>query len=987
MHMQINLYNANIKNEFLSERTGEEKAIPAWKKNNFFGIAIEKSESLPEINGNYMNYDKNGSEKDSSMEKDRQISQSRQDVTAYINENLDKLKQLVTEEDYSAMSELGLAADKENPDTLVTVYERIQIGLAAYSDNYDTWMSGISEEKIQEVLGSQAMAQAVKMAEDIGSFGEETKAYLLKNNLEPTIENVYKAAHSTSSGNQTAKDVISEQEWETLKPQIAEVMQKYGLDVNEENMQNAEMLIQNRIPVTGENLVKLQELNQADFTKTDVLLSNITFAVMMGMKGTDAFITSDWISPTEIQDTLQAVEQATDEVVYDIVKDGAVLNAANLKRYEQNSQNQGEQQEERDLNDVMFLRAKKVVVEAKLVMTSSSLMTMQKLGVSITYTEISVVSDLITEENDNAARLYFDHPEVAKEQLSTVSGVMEFMKEMNQVPSVLMGQIYQEQLDFTLSDIFEGERNLSVSMRQAEITYEAVGTQIRKDLGDSIYKAFDSIDGILQEQKIDLCESSRRAARILAHNQMEINQESVRKMESLMMELDYVRDNLTPKTAAVLVENQVDILNTDIRELNQNLIQLNEMIHADYNENFAKYLWKLEKSGKISEEERDRYVDLYRTLNQIESLDSSALGAVVLQGTEMTLNHLLTAVKSRKKTGMDITLDETAGFRESENEQQNTDLQNIGEFVKKMAVEISGGITAHNVENLYQNGAYGGISLDVLLDVVRNQKNQEENRQLNTEYTKEVMDEYLAQIKEKGISEDAVMTLLEGGHKVSVEHLLSAAEFVTPGSELRKYLMEKKRKIQDDFEQSETPDDITDTWEELKEDTDKLDISYEKMKAVLNMNRHMEFAVQGAKNESYHIPMELGDEIVPVRVSFVSGEDQGKAEISMNTAKYGKIDCVIRSVNMVSHVKTEAVVYCEYEISKHIITGSKAIFTNEIKNVDDTCEFHMEVADQRVHYDMNRQDEGESSSIDNVYLFKISKSFLKSVKECLDSNR
>ena len=439
------------------------------------------------------------------------------------------------------------------------------------------------------------MAQAVKMAEDIGSFGEETKAYLLKNNLEPTIENVYKAAHSTSSGNQTAKDVISEQEWETLKPQIAEVMQKYGLDVNEENMQNAEMLIQNRIPVTGENLVKLQELNQADFTKTDVLLSNITFAVMMGMKGTDAFITSDWISPTEIQDTLQAVEQATDEVVYDIVKDGAVLNAANLKRYEQNSQNQGEQQEERDLNDVMFLRAKKVVVEAKLVMTSSSLMTMQKLGVSITYTEISVVSDLITEENDNATRLYFDHPEVAKEQLSTVSGVMEFMKEMNQVPSVLMGQIYQEQLDFTLSDIFEGERNLSVSMRQAEITYEAVGTQIRKDLGDSIYKAFDSIDGILQEQKIDLCESSRRAARILAHNQMEINQESVRKMESLMMELDYVRDNLTPKTAAVLVENQVDILNTDIRELNQNLIQLNEMIHADYNENFAKYLWKLEK--------------------------------------------------------------------------------------------------------------------------------------------------------------------------------------------------------------------------------------------------------------------------------------------------------------------------------------------------------------------------------------------------------
>lgn len=121
------------------------------------------------------------------------------------------------------------------------------------------------------------------------------------------------------------------------------------------------------------------------------------------------------------------------------------------------------------------------------------------------------------------------------------------------------------------------------------------------------------------------------------------------KMESLMGELDYVRDNLTPKTAAYLVENHVNILNTDIRELNQHLVELNAMIGADESEDFAKYLWKLEKAGEISEENRNRYVDLYRTLNMVESMDSSSIGAVTLEGAEFTLNNLLSAVKAKRK--------------------------------------------------------------------------------------------------------------------------------------------------------------------------------------------------------------------------------------------------------------------------------------------------------------------------------------------------
>lgn len=1007
--MQIN--TVNYVND-ISAKSNNKQSVQTSEKVGFFGVVMEKAGRKPAFQNDYMNYDKTGKESEQNQGKNSGF-ETKQDFKAYINENIEKLKALVTEEDYSALSELGLAPDKEDPDTLLTVYERIQIELAAWCDGYDISGLNINSEKIKTVLGSEAMANAVKMAGETGELTDAAKSYLLKNDLEPTIENAYKAVHSTA-GTDNASSLLSDTEWKELKDQIAGILDKSGMEVNEENLQNAKWLVEHDIQVTAENLLKVAELNQADLQNTEVIVSNTAFALMMGMSGTEAYITRNWIQTDEISQTMDAIANVSDETIYDIVNDDAVLNAANIKKYQdadradQNSDDdQKEKQSRRDFENPSFIRARTVIIEARLVMTSSSLLNMQKLGISITYTEISVMLTQTKQNNSDYYASFFEgQNQPSIDMTNALNSLMDIMKSMSQVPSAVMGEIYRGNMDFTLESVYEESTSLSSSYTKAELAYEAVGTQVRKDLGDNIFKAFESIDNILREAGIDINESSRRAARILGYNQMEITKETVFKMESLMEELDYVRDNLTPKTAAYLVENHVNILNTDIRELNQHLVELNAMIGADQSEDFAKYLWKLEKAGEISEENRNRYVDLYRTLNMVESMDSSSIGAVTLEGAEFTLNNLLSAVKSKNKA-VDIKVDDSVGLQEVSTEAEDSSSEDIAQFVRRMAAKVKSGLNAENVEKVYKEGRFGEISLGNLVDVVSDNESVRTNARLNAEYVKQVMDNYLKEAAEEGITEDTVLTLMEGGHNASMENVISAMQLSMPGSDFKKYLLDSQNRkeaaerILEEFEDKES------AWhavQEMKKEASVKDVSdsvrnlsYDRVKTMADINRNLRFMVKSAENESYNIPVDIDGEAVNIRVSFVRDEGEGKVNISMNTMAFGKIDCVIHSVNMVSGVKSEAIVYCENVQTAGIISGSRSIFVNEIKSLNFVSEFSMEIVRSKVNMsnEIRKRNVRENFTVENKsdnrvesrYLYKISKGFIKSVKDCLQSIR
>ena len=194
------------------------------------------------------------------------------------------------------MDEDGFNLNEMSPDKIVTVVDRIKIMLATYCEDYQATDDNIDISKIKQVVGSTAMANqveaklksadlpktkenideisnATKQAEEIKPLSEGAKRYLVSNELEPSIQNIYKAEHASvntstqAAGYQNTSPTVSNDEWSQLKPQVEAVIQKAGLNVDEQNISNAKSFIENNIPVTQKNLVYKNQLDNLDLTK------------------------------------------------------------------------------------------------------------------------------------------------------------------------------------------------------------------------------------------------------------------------------------------------------------------------------------------------------------------------------------------------------------------------------------------------------------------------------------------------------------------------------------------------------------------------------------------------------------------------------------------------------------------------------------------------------------------------------------------------
>ena len=241
-----------------------------------------------------------------------QIMQSASDAKA----NLKALFNRLSGADAVKIDEDGFNLNDATPDDCVNIIERIKIELAAHCDTYTGDMSGIDVSKIEKVVGSAGMAQQVAanmqdtglpltddnisdMAESLsgmgnGSLSEDTKNYLVKNNMQPTIKNI-QIAQAASKGFGDKMQTLSRQELEQLMPQIKEIIGKAKLEVNDNNINNAIIFISQDIPVTEQNLVYKNQLDMINLDYDETSLK-IAQGMADGSKAEEVSLIKDYDS-------------------------------------------------------------------------------------------------------------------------------------------------------------------------------------------------------------------------------------------------------------------------------------------------------------------------------------------------------------------------------------------------------------------------------------------------------------------------------------------------------------------------------------------------------------------------------------------------------------------------------------------------------------------------------------------------------------------
>ena len=942
------LYKASIIDKDNREKTEKTGRI-SMAEYFFEETKIQSAENTGDI------YDRGGQSKEVSEEK------------LVLNEEmLNKLGEVVNADNYSMYEELGIIPDKDDPTSILTVSERIEIELATHCEDYK--MSGsVSIKDLESMYGNSGRAyqianrlnsqniypeeelvnnidKALEKIDSIKSVNREASEYLLTNGKSVTIENVYKAVYSVSDV-QSTYEKLSDTDWANLQGQVKTSVENMGFQANEEVMADAKWLVESKIPLNSENIYKLSmirdinnQLNNSQITENDWIDKLSTDVMFLGSAESSSM---DFYKSVE-GDSIEAVtiiQNGASDQINELLMDGKEVTLLNLKKIQddrskdnQKLRNEMEYENEGNAKQKRFITAQRTLEEARLKMSVEAGAMLIRSGFELNIASLTDIVDKLKEMENQIAKKVFESigHTATNEELEVYSDSTRYLKDFAGTNAYVLGNVYMQKIEFTVTDIVnEGKVNEGV-LKAAYEAYDVLGTKPDKSLGDSIKKAFTGIDEMLENMDIEATEENNRAVRILAYNNLEISEESINEIKNLDSQVGRLIENMTPKMTAYLISNGINPLNTKISDLNNELEDLKAEIGEDEVEKYSEYLWKLEKNNEISKEDKEAYIGIYRLLNMIEKGDRRAIGAIEKQGSELTLNNLLVASRSLKKTGKDYVVDDNIGIAEDVILSENNITNQLEKFLKE----------------------------------------SESNSKDSVKYYQELNEIKSREIENlRYISEDTLKNLFEDGADKNMSNILGISYIMNNG----KGVFTKIKKVCDDEEvdsdienlsasiTSENTDDIDE--EDLREKFEKL--SADVKESILNksqiniedvrvVNGAVNYMNKAIESQSYYVPVELEGEQTLVKFTLKKdGDNKGLVGIRI-------------------YEEDEIEVKIKVEEDKVKILESSNI---EEETVDKISKSLNEIISN------NETDNNNESSISNSVLFRIAKKVICEIND------
>ena len=208
------------------------------------------------------------------------------------------------------------------------------------------------------------------------------------------------------------------------------------------------------------------------------------------------------------------------------------------------------------------------------------------------------------------------------------------------------------------SDTIRRPANFAAMERE----YDALGTAPRVDMGDSIRKAFANVDAILQDMNLPADAEHVRAVRILGYNSIAITGENLQQVLQYDREVNDLIAACQPGAVLSMIRDGINPLDLSVEELNRTLRDRNYQAGVKETEDFATFLRDVERRGEISPEERSGYIGIYRVLKKLERSGDREAGYLFANGSRLTVRNLITAMRSRKAAGMDVSVDDDFGL-------------------------------------------------------------------------------------------------------------------------------------------------------------------------------------------------------------------------------------------------------------------------------------------------------------------------------------
>lgn len=855
-------------------------------------------------------------------------------------------------EDISNLMKDGFQPGSIDVETAVTVVDQIKAKLAEAGIEIAGYTDDISMDKLKKITGNAGYAisiaqklseyhvpvtkenvtEAMKEFEKAGKLEELSDGaikYMVTNGKEPTIDNLYRAQFSAAKNGDVQGTGYFEDDFtgyygkkaddihfERLQAQMEKVIEDAGLVVYKDTVNQAKWLVEKGIPLTKDNLLLLNQLKEITFPKeAEEIINSIAAALSEGRQAKDAFLSNKESALKQAVDLKKTVDDLTDEAMEKVFTEGKIFTIKNLKKamleISLSVTTPGMAYEKKTIESPVFVTAKRQLEEIRLRMTVDANYKLLKSGFSIETAELEQVVEKLKQQEEAEQKVLFGQSEEASisEKASLYKEVTQKVTAIQDMPISVIGKVAFTRSVFTLNYVHTQGTVLKNAYENAEKGYEALMTAPRGDLGDSIQKAFGKIKVLLDDLGIEYNDANARAVRILGYNQMEITEENIGAVKSADEALTRVINKMTPAAVLQMIREEVNPLNMNVEQLYDYLKKKETEPSAEM-EKYSKYLYKLEKSNGISEEERDAYIGIYRLFRQIEKGDGAAIGSLLQSGRELSLSNLLGETRNRKRS-FQATVDDDFGVLSDLNKKGISISDQILGYYKRKADHIFEELSPEKFRTVDITGDVTLEQLDELLS------KQTEDDFIEKEYVKEQLDD-MRRIRKVG--DGVIEALLEYGQDISPDNLLAADYLMNyKGAAFKQIASYAKKNDRNTNRATTSEQTLTARLEgdigQLKDsmtDSDSMETAYDRfietaedilenssfeegavaidVKSMAIFSKQLKLLKNLAKEENYEVPVSIDGQLTSIHIKVLRNKgEKGKVTASLETEKLGKV--------------------------------------------------------------------------------------------------
>lgn len=861
-----------------------------------------------------------------------------------------------TSDDYKAAKDDGY-------DVIVTETDKIKAVLAKAGVDISIYGDDLSKEQLTDITGSQTEAvmlvnqmkaydipatddnikagtDAIDRAKSLTNISNETKAYLVRNNMNPTVSNVYKATYSSSQVQNYKQKVgitdnvkqlyddnqygdkgagsqgkISDELFEELKPQLKQILEEAHIDSSDENLNQCRWLIDEDIAVTPDNVLLANQIDgitaAGENVSSDFYARAVTEALAMGKKAADATMSQDGLTFDMAKKACDILGEATVDDIVTLESDNIPVTIENLSKLiaargkdsaaSQGSANKALDNQITDSRDARLVTAQRKLEEARLSMTAEANLSLIKKGVSIDTEPIERVVELLKQQENKYYGALFGESsvEASDDRVRMYNNVCDIFNQMKQQPAYVLTL---ESDDDTVYELYTAGKAMKQSLEAAASGYETLMTSPRADMGDSISKAFQNVDDILKELQIDTSESNRRAVRILAYNSTDITEDNIKQIKSVDEQVQRALNDMTPAVTIEMIKRGISPLDMSMSDISETARRIKSENPDERDEKFSEFLWKLEKKNEISEEERDSYIGIYRLISQVEQSDGAVIGSLVNQGADITMKNLLTAVRVRGKSAMDYKVDDTFAGVDSVSRGIKIDSQIESAYHTNCLRDVLDTLSPEKMEF---------VQYDSWLDMTPEQLRQavyeaNEDNALSEQYATEQLRRFNQAVS---APENVYAFLEKYDVKTTAVNLMAASRLMKNPSEAVRNLWERgdsataralldetlrrfSESVKNPKELAQAQETLADTAEHVMdsmiiEDRHTGSIDIRQMKLLCSQLR---IASNMSRQENYIVPIETADGVTGMKLRIVRGEDKkGLVDIFLEDKKCGRV--------------------------------------------------------------------------------------------------